>query len=93
MKYFVLVICFPFWFSFLLTMSLVAVVTGFIMALCYRIYVAVPHCECPDDIIHFVEPLLQAFFDKIASFIGLVFCISCVDSDNLVMSGMCRKVS
>ena len=93
MKYFVLVICFPFWFSFLLTMSFVAVVTGFITALCYRIYVAVPHCGCPDDIMHFVEPLLQAFFDKIASFIGIAFCFSCMDSDNSIISSMCRNMS
>ena len=92
-KYFVLVTCFPIWFSFLITMSLVAIVMGFIVSLCYRIYVAVPHFGCPDDIMHFVDTFLQAFFDRMASVIGHVFCLNCLDNDNSTITSICRKMS
>ena len=92
-KYFVLVTCFPIWFSFLITMSLVAIVIGFILSLCYRIYVAVPHFGCPDDVMHFVDTFLQAFFDRVASVIGYVFCLYCLDNYNVTIISMCRNVT
>ena len=93
LKYFSLVVCFPFWFSFLIVMFLVAIVIGFILALCYQIYVDVTTCHMAEDTMQFVELFVESFFDIMASLLEHCCCLCGVDDGNSVIPGVCRKLS
>ena len=93
LKYFSLVVCFPFWFSFLIVMSLVAIVIGSILALYYQIYFDVTTCHMAEDTMQFVEPYVEYFFDIMASLLEHCCCLGCEDDGHFVIPGMCRKLS
>ena len=92
-KYSTSVICFPIWFTFLIAISLVAIVMGFVLGLCYQIYVALTIRNLSEDTMDFVEPFVNSFFDRTASFIEHYFCLCGVDYGYSVIPDLCRKIS
>ena len=87
------VICFPLWFSFLIAISLVTVVMGVVLGLCYQICVALTTRNLSEDTMDFVEPFVNAFFDRTASFIEHYFCLCGVNDGCSVIPDLCRKMS